>query len=267
MRVRSLGLHTDLALHGWRGRVRDRHDHLVVTHPDVPAFRGGNLLVFERPPEASDLERWCDLFDRAIGVPPAFPYRAFAWDGLDGEEGELAPFLVAGFAPEPGVVLAAPRLTPPEHPNREVRLLALDDDAGWAAALDVQARASGRVGEGWYRRLLRGVLGANRRVVEAGHGVWWGAFEGDAQVANLGIFRVGEVARIEAVVTDPARQRRGIASTLLHHATEQARRLWGSELVLLEAEPDGPATGVYERLGLRSIEWRVGLGQARRPAA
>ena len=263
MRVRSLGLHTDLALAGWRGVVRDRHDHLVVTHPLARTFRGGNLVVFERPPERGDLERWCALFDAAIGTPPTYPYRSLAWDGLDGEEGELAPFLAAGFQRDAGVVLAAERLVPPEHPRTDLRLLPLLDDVGWEAAVRVQAADAAPERQVRVRGLIEDVMRLNRRAVEAGHGVWWGAYEGDAMVGTLGVFRVDELARFQAVVTHPDQRGRGVASTLLHHAAEAAHMAWGSDLLLLEAEADGPALGIYQRLGFSPLERRVGVTQTR----
>ncbi len=263
MRVRSLGLHTDLALHTWRGVVRDRVDHLVVTHPEAPAFRDGNLLVFERPPEHGDLQRWCDLFDGAIGVPPAYPYRSFDWDGIDGEEGELGPFLAAGFEREPRLVLAAPRLLPPRRPDPALRLVDVAGDAAWCEAVRLQATTVEPGRRVAYEGLLRAVMRLNRRAVEAGHGVWWGAYAGDTMVGTLGLFRVDELARYQAVVTHPDWRGRGVASTLLHHASEAARTAWGSELVLLEAEADGSAVSIYRRLGLDPIERRVGLGHRR----
>jgi ribosomal protein S18 acetylase RimI-like enzyme len=268
VRVQSLGLHTDLALHGWRGRVIDRHDHLVVTHPDNPGFRWGNLLVFDRPPEAGDLERWCALFDASIGTPPSFTHRSFLWDGLDGDEGDVQPFLDAGFVRETGVVMAAPRLAPPERPNREIRIRPLAGDDDWRAAHQGQAVAFERErDDDATRRFLERLMASYRRTVEAGHGVWWGAFLGDALVANLGIFRIDAFARFQAVVTERSVRRRGVASTLVHHAAEEARRAWGSDLVLLETDTTGPAFGLYERLGLATIESRVGVGQFPRPDA
>ncbi len=263
MRVRSLGLHTDLALAGWRGVVRDRHDHLVVTHPLAPSFRGGNLLVFDRPPEPGDLERWCGLFDATIGTPPAYPYRALAWDGLDGEEGALEPFLAAGFERDSGVVLAAPRLLPPEHPRTDVRLEPLSDAAGWDAAVRLQAADAAPEKRASYTRLVSDVMRLNRRAVEAGHGVWWGAFAADVLVGTLGIFRVDEVARFQAVVTHPDERGRGVASTLLHRAAESALAAWGSDLLLLEADAEGSALGLYRRLGFAPLERRVGITQDR----
>ncbi|MBA2666709.1 MAG: GNAT family N-acetyltransferase [Trueperaceae bacterium] len=266
MRVQSLGLHTDLALHGWRGSVRDRIDHLVVTDVENPDFRWGNVLVFDAPPAADDFERWCDLFDASIGTPPWVPHRAFGWDGLDGDEGELAPFLAAGFERERGLVLAASRLAAPESANRDVRIRPLHGDADWAAARDGQRIAIEATGEEpAHERFITRLMAAYRRVVDAGHGVWWGAFDGDALVANLGVFKVGELARYQAVVTDPEYRRRGVASTLVHHAAEAARTVWGSELLLLETEPEGPALGLYERLGFAPIEQRVGVCQYPRP--
>lgn len=263
MRVRSLGLHTELALASWRGSVRDRHDHLVVTHPLAPGFRGGNLLVFERPPEPGDLERWCALFDAAIGTPSAYPYRSLTWDGLDGEKGELAPFLAAGFEHDSGVVLAADRLLPPQHPRRDLHLVPLVGAAGWEAAVAVQVADAAPERRPSYARLVGDVMRLNRRAVEAGHGVWWGAFEGDVLVGTLGVFRVDGFARFQAVVTHPERRRQGIASTLLQRAAEAARTAWGSELLLLEAASDGATMGLYQRLGFRPLEWRVGVTQDR----
>ena len=263
MRVRSLGLHTDLALHTWRGVVRDRVDHLVVTHPEAPAFRDGNLLVFERPPEHGDLQRWCDLFDGAIGVPPAYPYRSFDWDGIDGEEGELGPFLAAGFERERRLVLAAARLLPPSRPNPDLRLNVVAGDEAWLEAVRLQATTVEPSRRGSYEGLLRAVMRLNRRAAEAGHGVWWGAYAGDTMVGTLGLFRVDELARYQAVVTHPDWRHRGVASTLLHHAAEAARRAWGTELVLLEADAEGSALSLYRGLGLDPIERRVGLGHRR----
>ena len=263
MRVRSLGLHTELAMAGWRGVVHDRHDHLVVTHPKAPSFRGGNLLVFERPPEPGDLERWCALFDGAIGTTPAYPYRALAWDGLDGEEGQLEPFLAAGFERDLGVVLAAPRLLPPEHPRTDLRLEPLAGDAGWGAAVRLQAADAPPERRSRYARLVSDVMRLNRRAVEAGHGVWWGAFDADALVGTLGVFRVDELARFQAVVTHPDQRNRGVASTLLHRAAEAALAAWGSELLVLEADAEGAALGLYQRLGFTPLERRVGIMQDR----
>ncbi len=263
MRVRSLGLHTDLALAGWRGVVRDRHDHLVVTHPLAPSFRGGNLMVFERPPEPGDVERWCALFDAAIGTPPAYSYRALAWDGLDGEEGLLEPFLGVGFERDLGVVLAAPRLLPPEQPRTDLRLAPLSSDAGWDAAVRVQAADATPERRERSTRLVSDVMRLNRRAVEAGHGVWWGAFAGDALIGTLGVFRVDELARFQAVVTHPDERGRGVASTLLHHAAEAVRASWGSDLLLLEADAEGTALGLYQRLGFAPLERRVGVTQDR----
>jgi ribosomal protein S18 acetylase RimI-like enzyme len=256
MRVRSLGLHTDLALHGWRGRVIDRHDHLVVLHPDNPTFRMGNLLVFEQPPDEGDAERWCDLFDRAVGRPPHVLHRAFSWDGLDGEEGAIEPFLARGFTPERNEILAAPRLGPPAG-VAGLELRAMTNDTDWAAVLEGQLDAFERTPEGI--EFVSRLVAAYRRSVDAGRGTWWGAFLEDRLVANLGLFRVGELARYQAVVTDAAHRRRGIASTLIHHAAERARRDWGSELLLLEADPGGPAIALYRRLGFETIERRVAI--------
>lgn len=264
VRVRSLGLYTDLALASWRGVVHDRHDHLVVSHPQAPAFKGGNMLVFERPPEADDAARWCALYDRAFPSSPERDYRSLSWDGVDGEDGYLGPFLANGFERDDSVVLLSERLEPPTTPALDVRIAPLRSDAEWEAAVAVQAADAEPSRRQRYQRLVSAVMRLNRRATDAGHGVWWGAFRDDEMIATLGLFRVDELARFQAVVTHPRERGRGVASTLLHHAAEAARSAWGTRTLVLEAAADARALAFYQRLGLSPSERRTSLTQSQR---
>jgi len=263
MRVRSLGLHSDLALATLRGRVRDREDHLVVTHPEAPGFRGGNFLAFERAPEAGDLTRWTALFDASIGGPPRYPYQAFTWDGLEGERGAIEPFLAAGFSADTTVIMAARRLAAPGRPRPDLRFAPCRSDEEWNDAVTVLASDAAPERRSHYRRLIEPVMALSRRAAEAGHGDWWGAYAGPSLIATLGLYRIDTYARFQAITTLPAARGQGAATALIHHVSEQARAAWGTELFLIEAEAAGPARGLYQRLGLEVIESRVSLTRDR----
>lgn len=157
--------------------------------------------------------------------------------------------------------MAAARLTPPRQPCRGVRIARVDGDEAWEAAVEVQASDATAGHRARYEALVRDVMRLNRRAVAAGHGSWWGAFDGDQMIATLGLFRVDDMARFQAVVTRPACRGRGIAATLLHHAAEAARADWDTALLLLEADADGPALDLYRRLGLAPLERRTSLTQ------
>ena len=60
-----------------------------------------------------------------------------------------------------------------------------------------------------------------------------------------------------AVVTDDA----GWDAAVDVQGAESARAAWGTELLVLEADDEGPALALYQRLGLAPIERRAGLGQ------
>src|SRR5574337_1006021 len=103
MQVRSLGYRTDLIFHRFDGQILDRGDYLVVRTPCNPTYHWGNFLLFPKPPEADDFERWRRLFETEIGSAEKVGHMALGWDGADGQTGKAEPFLQAGFELERGV--------------------------------------------------------------------------------------------------------------------------------------------------------------------
>lgn len=159
-------------------------------------------------------------------------------------------------------MLTAGQLHEPPHPHLELR--PFDGDADWSQLAGLRAAVyPERVDppdpthDPEQAFLIRQVA-ANRRLVAAGHAGWFGAFDGSLLIAALGIVSDGQgVARFQSVETHPEYRRRGLARRLLYDASMHAtERLQATTLVIV-ADPDYHAIGIYESLGFAATERQV----------
>ena len=281
MKVHSIGLRTDLALHLRDGLVEEHPDpvgHLVLRTPDNPDFYGGNALVIPSLSSASDLERWERRFAEAF---PAANHRSFCVDcradspyrspaparsaaGL--RQGELplvnSPHADAlelararGYAVRRLAVLTARPST--------LRKLALPpgltlrpfEDADWASQLELSRAidaASGLVGEA-HERYLAGYLASRRRWSKMGTGSWWGLWDGPTLCSSTGLFWQDGVGRYQDVMTAPAARRRGLASALISQVGLRALRADCHTLVIVSVD-ESDAYRLYLSLGFEVRE-------------
>jgi ribosomal protein S18 acetylase RimI-like enzyme len=251
----SLAFRTDLALRSAEGaEVRDDHGTTVVRMPDNPAFRWGNFLLV---PEAGDPAA------RIREHAAAFPGAGFTTVGVDDPRPELDEdeWAAAGFTVEALAVLTASAA--PDVPAAGVRRLA--SDADWAAetaiALALEADPDDSHREYARRRTVQ-----RRRAAAAGRLIWLGVEQDGEVVATAGIGDVGGgVARFQDVQTLAAFRRRGHASALIAAGARVAAEAFGSSRLVLVAERDGPAIGLYRRLGFQETETQLQLSRVGDP--
>lgn len=255
MHVESSGLATDLALLELQGSViRDRGDHLVIHTPDNPTFWWGNFMLLERAVPTAEIPRWTDRFEQEF---PGAAHQAF---GFADSRGDYSGWRERGFDVESDVTLTVtkvPTWMPMDEGEISIRHFAERSDWRQAAELgasdvpihDLESRLVFEE-----RRAA-----AQKALVDDGRGAWFGAFIGERLVAKLGIVRLGTRARYQDVITHAGYRRRGIAARLVRVAGE-----WAltdpvvNELVIVAAQ-DGPAIGLYERLGFEQSGCHVGV--------
>ncbi|MBH1936708.1 GNAT family N-acetyltransferase [Streptomyces sp. AV19] len=258
MKVISLGFRTDLMLRAMAGSVLyDRPDHLVVRTPANPAFRWGNFVLLDRPPGPGDGRRREALFHAEF---PGAAYLALGVDGTDGDTGDAAELARLGVTAEVSTVLTAARPAPPGRPlpaGAEVRPLAGDED--WARAAELRAAMDGPEPTAEHRQFVERRVAEPRRLCEAGHGTWFGAFVGGRMRAGAGIFADGGgTARYQNVETHPGFRGRGLASHLVHLAGRRALDE-GARALVIVADPDYHAIRIYRALGFTDTERQVQL--------
>lgn len=245
--------------------VERRGDVLVVRSPSNPAYYWGNYLLFPRPPGPGDGPRWEALFDEAFAAEPRVRHRALGWDTTDGDLGAAHEELVArGYDLQElvGLIAVPDALTPRAGESRTVEVRALDPDADedlWDGVVELQVAGRDeafRDTEDDYRAFSRARLADQRRLFREGRGAWYVALlPGTREVAgSLGIVVTGGRGRYQAVDTAEAHRRQGICSRLVVEAARHAVATFGAETLVICAEPDYHALGLYESLGFERRE-------------
>jgi ribosomal protein S18 acetylase RimI-like enzyme len=178
---------------------------------------------------------------------------------------------LAGLEAEIGTVLTARGLRGPRRPAGpwETRALRTPDDWRQAAQLRGLLDAEDGPVPAGHERFLERVTEEARGTVEAGHASYFGAFTDGALCSMVGIVSDGGgVARFQTVGTHPAHRRQGMACTLLVRAARFATAGLGADTLVIVADPDGPAVGLYRSLGFSDAELHFELSRtpARSPA-
>jgi GNAT superfamily N-acetyltransferase len=268
LKIRSLGYQTDLFFPEFDGVIVDRGHYLVVRTPHNPGYYWGNFLLFSEPPSEADHERWIALFQREIGVPPEISHQAFGWDSREPGSWELESFLEDGFELSHTHVLTATQLHAPRKPSLPVDIGPLRSREDWEIAIENQvASRDPESTEAGYRLFRQRQMARYRAMAVQGLGAWYGAFARGRLVADLGIFKRGEVGRYQAVETHPDFRRRGIASNLVFQAAELAKRDFGIRTLVIVADADSPAEGMYRSIGFAFQEHQFGLEKSRSESA
>ena len=257
LKIQSLGYRTDLFLRGFEGEILERQAYTVVRTPNNPTFRWGNFLLFNTAPTRADLGPWLAAF--ALEYPNS-RHVAIGWDDPQ-NAGDSSAFLEAGFRLDVSVVMLAKAVHAPPKINTacQIRVFEATD---WQAWIDLECAADAalpeaeREGAG-YREFITCKSAEYEQMGAAGHGDFWGAFLDGQLVASLGLYFWQGVGRFQRVSTHPDFRRRGLCSTLVHHVAKLG--LERVETVVMVADPEYVAAGIYESVGFEPSEKQFGL--------
>lgn len=261
--LRSTGFRTDLRVLELGGsEIDDRGTHLVVRTPDNPSYHWGNFLLLRSLPVPGGEREVVGAFHTE------FPEARHVSIGLDGTEdpgAALEPFVEAGLAVDPGVVLTATSLAAPQHPVEgvEVRPLEVDDD--WEQRVQLDLVVDDVTPDDDVLAFVRARVAGWRRLAEAGHARWYGAFEEGRLLSSCGVVRTAPAeARFQSVATHPHARRRGLAAAVVHRAgtdalADASPTGAGDPVLVIVADPGGPAERIYRSLGFSGDERQVQL--------
>jgi ribosomal protein S18 acetylase RimI-like enzyme len=252
--VRALGYRTDLMVRRLSGaEVVDRGEYVAVRTPRNPTHYWGNFVLFATPAREGEVAERLAVFAREH---PDAMHVAIGVDDAEGRLGAEAEFAAAGLVAERFSVLAAERLREPPIPNVEAVCRPLESDDDWRQALALRLRIAVEDGDTseLHTRFVERSVAEARALADAGHGWRFGAFVGGRLGASLGVVMDGPgLARYQTVETDPDMRRRGLASTLVHAAGLHALGA-GARTLVICAETDGPAIGLYRAVGFEVRE-------------
>lgn len=218
MRVADLrpGWRTDFTLHAVSAQVDERDDCIVVRTPGNPGFYWGNCLLLAEPPRDDALAAWLAA-DFELHVNAVMRLRPIVWSG----------------------------------PGAEIE-----------AVVDLQCADTLGFEPLGYRAYRRRIFEHYAVLHQRGQCEWFGVWVGEpgqaVLAADCGLLRdharPGATGRFQRVATHPAWRRRGLCSALVHHVSRHALQAWQVDEVVMVADPDDVAIGIYRGLGYAEFE-------------
>lgn len=262
------GWRTDFILHREGAVVHERDDCIVVRTPANPGFYWGNFLLLPAPPSDDALAHWLARFDEEITeLQPASGHVALGVNGPPAAGG-LPTWTAAGFELiETAVIEQRPGelRAPPGPPRGAVDVRPLDLARETEAVIAQQLADLQGFEPAGYERHRRAQMQRYAAMAERGRALWFGAWCDGVLAADCGLMRdgagAGATGRFQHVTTHPAWRRRGLCSALVHEVTRFGFEDWQLARLVMCADPDDVAIGIYESLGYRRIdrEWALQL--------
>jgi ribosomal protein S18 acetylase RimI-like enzyme len=152
------------------------------------------------------------------------------------------------------------------HANRAASIRPLAGDSDWQQSAKLQELCDAEDGFAGSQAFTSARHRARRRLAEAGHGAWFGAFLDGELVSQLGMISGTDgIARYQDVGTHPAARRRGLAGTLVFHAGEYAINDLGAHTLVIVADADEDAIRVYRSTGFEDRESQIRAQRATGP--
>ena len=246
------GLRTNLFFNAVSGTVDFTPACIAINSATCREYYFGNYLVLYRQPADKDFEALQSLFAAQVAHDARVEHSVFVWSADQTAPLEIARFLASGYS----------YVT-------ETALLAKPEDLSAPAPLDsrfsIRKYAGGGDWEQWYALQMEGkeVVQDNEKyhaylrhlqatyltLIEQDRGAWWGAFHGDEQIGNLGLFFDGDTGRFQSVYTKEKYRNRGICRALLAAAASDA---WGrASRLIIVADDDYYALALYEKMGFK----------------
>ena len=252
----SPGWQTHLMFAEFDGEVTEHADHIVVRSPRSPGYYWGNFLLYNRLPSAADFGPWMQRFDEAIVQPaPGTGHVAFGMQAQADAFTAPQPFIDAGFTGFGVATLTLQRsglLNLPKVPDAgfELRPLRLPAEVSGAVDLNMACNDEGYEPEG-YRQFRSHQMQRYSDMAAAGMGHWWGALHEGTVVAALGLFGQRHAGRFQHVETHPGFRRQGLCRALVHAACTHGFAQMGWHTLVMGADPDDLAIGIYRQVGFQ----------------
>jgi len=241
---------TDLAIAALRGQVVDRGTHFVVRAPLNPLSYQRHALFLRRAPAPGSLAGWVARAQETFADAPSVQHVSLRWGGQPLEPGQRDEARALGFELDVGRELLLSAVSDvPLRGDVAVRPLDPELDRSAHEALDRLCDPSEQHDpSGAYGRYKQDVRTERRAWLEDPRCRWWGLWLEGRLLAQCGFVDCGPIGRFQAVETHPDHRCQGLCTTLVARVAQDALDR-GRQIVVLGAEVDGPAEGLYLRLG------------------
>jgi ribosomal protein S18 acetylase RimI-like enzyme len=250
MKIKSLGIKTDIMFFKKNALVEDRKGYLCIKTLNNPDYFWGNLLIYPQGPKLGDFKDWITDFKNEFSEIKGINHITFAWD-LTKEASFLKEFEDEGFDYDETIVLIAEDNLKTKYENTEIKIKKILTDEEWESIINFQILVNpDNLNKDSYVPFISKTYKNYRKLTEQGMGSWYGAFKGNEIVSDLGLFWEDGIARFQNIKTHPLHRKEGIAQTLMKKASIDS----GCSYFVIQAEEDGPAINMYKTIGFKIKE-------------
>lgn len=250
----GVGIQTDLMLLRPFADFDRTSAGLRVATRGFPTYWFGNMLVVDDMPD--DPRTAIAMFQSEFSDVPDIRHITFLWDSgpLDAEI--KARYVAAGFDIDVDCTLTtampnAPKLAPQ---GIDLRPIVTQADYDQVVALQFEIGKDDYPDADDYLTYLRQNIDTHRKRVAAGMGQWFGAFEDDRLVSNMGLFAQNGIARYQEVGTEVSYRGRGIASALIHYAAQSIKTQHAVQTFVIVAMDQSNAQRLYVKCGFALLD-------------
>lgn len=250
--IRSLAVASDLMVMEGAAQIEDLGTHKIIRTPAEPTFWFGNFVLFDDCPD--DPAPQVAAFDAAF---PKARHKVIMWDDPHMTEGKgHAALQELGFEIERCDVLT---LTHPFVPNAlpdGLILRRITTPEEWAQVIALQTATGLEEGHdpASHPPYVAARFDTIRAQEDTTQSAWFGVFDGDLLVADMGIMVDARVARYRSVETRASHRGKGICPALVVAVGEWALSHHSKATPVIVAEADSTAGRIYRRCGFAQTE-------------
>lgn len=251
--LRSIGLRSDLlVMTGVSTLTPCPLGHIMRTLSEPTYWRGNSLIR-----DTSKVQPDIDIAAFQATFPDATHVKIL-WDIPDLDVRMMSGVFPDNFEIDTFDVLTG-RGAATSNMSDGIAVRPLRSDVDWVASETLAAQIV--VEEGYdpavHRPFLRRRIITRRAQIADGLGDWFGAFDGDQLVAQMGMFYDATIARFLSVETCASHRRRGICAALLGEVSAWAKGRAPNAKQVIIAQADSDAGRLYRRAGFALTETLV----------
>ena len=261
--MKNLGYLTDCIFLRQSGEVYWNDRFWVIRNQHNPTFWWGNFLLYPKAPSEADVKRWLLDFKEVFGSEKG--HVAFGWDSES--IGATEAFKELGFEYEPMSVLARNDCPPCSDEigieTDEINFREISSDSDWNAVTALQYEVGIESGHdpASYCEYNDRKFEQYRELSGRGVGSWFGAFDGEKLVADMGLYwdMDAQIARFQSVETAVQYRRRGFCSQLIRFVMNESQRQVELKTWVIVASKGSIAESLYQKQGFSLKTLQLGV--------
>ena len=256
--IKSLAIATDLIPAQFESVISDHHDCFSIQTKSQPNYFWGNFLVFRRPPEEGDLEKWTRRYQQIFNNEnPSF--YTFTWDVCEVNETLVQPFIDDGFDFGIDTTLLASNPIKPKGFNELIEVKPIESEQDWGSIPQVHYNPHSKSSYEKQIGFMNKRLESFRMLSNKGVGHRFGAFLNGKLVGDLGIYHQDGIGRFNEVATHHEFYRQGICQTLVYLSSQYAINHYGVSKLVIVADDFYHAINAYKKVGFSAFEKNYSL--------